>query len=145
MSNIASRPRRAVASLRRRGRTQLRRLSTAVREGEATGLARQVRAANLTFLDEQALVDLWLRARDVDRRGIPGVIVEAGCALGGSAVVLAAAKRPERPLHVFDVFGQIPPPGERDGDDVHERYRTIAEGRAEGHGGETYYGYLPDL
>ena len=39
----------------------------------------------------------------------------------------------------------IPPPGERDGADVHERYATIAGGASEGIGGETYYGYRDDL
>jgi O-methyltransferase len=39
----------------------------------------------------------------------------------------------------------IPPPGDADPPAVHERYRTIAEGRSEGIGGDTYYGYLDDL
>jgi hypothetical protein len=46
---------------------------------------------------------------------------------------------------VYDVFGLIPPPGERDGADVHDRYETIVSGAADGLGGETYYGYRTDL
>ena len=72
-------------------------------------------------------------------------MIEAGTALGGSAIVMAAAKAPERPMKVYDVFGMIPAPGEQDGDDVHERYATIAAGDARGVGGETYYGYRDDL
>ena len=34
-------------------------------------------------------------------------------------------------MKVYDVFGMIPPPGERDGADVHERYEKIAGGRRE--------------
>ena len=48
-------------------------------------------------------------------------------------------------MKVYDVFGMIPPPGERDGEDVHRRYATIVEGRSKGIGGETYYGYRDEL
>jgi hypothetical protein len=48
-------------------------------------------------------------------------------------------------MKVYDVFAMIPPPTERDGPDVHARYRKIARGKAKGPGGETYYGYRDDL
>ena len=48
-------------------------------------------------------------------------------------------------MKVFDVFGMIPPPDEKDGEDVHERYATIVSGGATGIGGDTYYGYRDDL
>ena len=100
----------------------------------------------LTFLERMALKDLSKLVLHMDRQDIPGAIVEAGCALGGSAIVLAAAKKPERPLYVYDVFGMIPPPSEKDDADVHERYETIASGKAVGHGeGDTYYGYVENL
>ena len=83
--------------------------------------------------------------RDAGENGVPGLVIEAGTARGGSAIVLAAAKERERPMKVYDVFGMIPPPGEQDGADVHERYATIASGEARGVGGDTYYGYRDDL
>jgi O-methyltransferase len=43
------------------------------------------------------------------------------------------------------VFGMIPPPGDQDPAEVHERYALIASGASEGIGGETYYGYRGDL
>ena len=104
-----------------------------------------VRASKLTYLPVGALNDLFEAARRADADGRPGILLEAGCALGGSAVVLATAKQPERPLHVHDVFGMIPPPGEQDGADIHERYQKISSGRAAGIGGEKYYGYEADL
>jgi hypothetical protein len=58
---------------------------------------------------------------------------------------MAAAKAPARPMKVYDVFGMIPAPSERDGADVHRRYETIAGGEAKGVGGDTYYGYRDDL
>ena len=48
-------------------------------------------------------------------------------------------------MKVYDVFGMIPAPTERDGADVHRRYEKIAGGDARGVGGETYYGYRDDL
>jgi len=48
-------------------------------------------------------------------------------------------------MTVHDVFGQIPPPGQRDGADVHARYEEIASGRATGFDGDQYYGYMGDL
>jgi hypothetical protein len=104
-----------------------------------------VRGERLTYLKAGMLEDLAGCVLRLERDGVAGVVVEAGTALGGSAIVLAAAKAPERPMKVYDVFGQIPPPSERDGADVHRRYETIAAGAAKGPGGETYYGYRDDL
>ena len=91
------------------------------------------------------LEDLAACVLQIERDGIDGLVIEAGAARGGSAIVLAAAKSPARPMKVYDVFGTIPPPTERDGADVHRRYATITAGEAKGPGGETYYGYRDDL
>lgn len=104
-----------------------------------------VRKRRLTYLPVAALNDLFEAARTADAQGRPGIVLEAGCALGGSAVVLATAKAQERPLHVHDVFGMIPAPTEHDGADIHQRYETIASGKANGIGGNTYYGYESEL
>lgn len=108
-------------------------------------LIRRVRRNRLTFLDCNALLDLRKRAQRLDDDGIDGAILEMGTALGGSAIVLAGSKAAQRPLDVYDVFGMIPPPSQKDGADVLERYDLIKAGRAEGFGGDTYYGYEPDL
>jgi predicted O-methyltransferase YrrM len=105
----------------------------------------QARAEHLTYLRPDNLRELAAMVIDADRGALPGLVLEAGTALGGSAIVMAAAKAPERPMKVYDVFGMIPPPSERDGPDVHERYATIAGGAATGVGGDTYYGYRSDL
>jgi len=105
----------------------------------------EVRKLKLTYLPVGALNDLYEAAVAADETGRPGVFLEAGCALGGSAMVLTQAKAPVRPLYIYDVFGMIPPPTERDGPDVHRRYEAIAAGDARGVGGETYYGYRADL
>ena len=104
-----------------------------------------VREERLTYLTAGMLEDLAASVTALERDGVAGVIVEAGTARGGSAIVLAAAKSRERPMKVYDVFDMIPPPSERDGADVHRRYEKIVAGAARGPGGETYYGYRDDL
>lgn len=115
------------------------------RDPVGAAMADKVRSERLTFLEHGALMDLWTRMKQIEEAGLEGSVMEAGCALGGSAIMLAAAKNAKRPMEVFDVFGMIPEPSDRDGEDVHERYRVIAEGRADGFAGDTYYGYIADL
>ena len=105
----------------------------------------RVRRERLTYLKDENLRELAAMVIDADRGALPGLVIEAGTALGGSAIVMAAAKARERPMKVYDVFGTIPPPGSRDGPDVHRRFATIAAGEARGVGGDTYYGYRDDL
>jgi asparagine synthase (glutamine-hydrolysing) len=104
-----------------------------------------VREEKLTYLSSDNLAVLASVVTEADHSGLPGLVVEAGTALGGSAIVLAAAKRPDRPMKVYDVFGMIPEPSAADGTDVHERYEKIRSGQARGVGGEDYYGYREDL
>ena len=103
----------------------------------------RVRAERLTYLSADNLRDLATTVLAAD--SLPGVILEAGTALGGSAVVLCAAKTPKRPLKLYDVFGMIPPPSDRDGADVHGRYAAISAGVSTGIKGDVYYGYHEDL
>lgn len=105
----------------------------------------KVRAEHLTYLGVPELTVLARQAIDADLAGREGLIVEAGAALGGASIVIAAAKRADRPMKVYDVFGQIPPPTEADGPDVHARYQKIVGGEAKGIAGDTYYGYRDDL
>lgn len=111
----------------------------------ADPIVAEVRLRNLSYLSLPALNDLWHAARSVEDAGREGVIIEAGCALGGSAIVMATAKRHDRPMYVYDVFGMIPPPSVADGEDVQDRYETIRKGEAKGLHGDPYYGYEDDL
>ena len=101
----------------------------------------QVREQRLTYLPVAALNDLYEAALAADTQDRAGVFLEAGCALGGSAMVITQAKAPGRPLYIYDVFGMIPPPTDEDGPDIHERYEKIKSGQAAGIGGDPYYGY----
>jgi predicted O-methyltransferase YrrM len=108
-------------------------------------LIARVRERKLTYLSEQRLAALVTTCRAIEQRELPGLFLEAGCALGGSTILLASVKRRERVLQVYDVFGMIPPPTADDTPDVHERYRKIAEGRSSGIDGDRYYGYIDNL
>lgn len=110
----------------------------------ATTLMR-VRRERLTYLTLPVLLELQHAAAQVEKADVPGIFIEAGCALGGSAIVLAATKNPQRPMRVYDVFGMIPPPSANDGPDALLRYQCIATGQSAGIGGDLYYGYQSDL
>ena len=104
-----------------------------------------VRNDKLSYLSKGALADLYERVSVIEKKGLPGVIIEAGCALGGSAIVMAVAKSASRPMFIYDVFGMIPPPTENDGEDVQQRYNEILDGNSKGIRGDNYYGYENDL
>jgi asparagine synthase (glutamine-hydrolysing) len=106
---------------------------------------KQVEKRKLTYLERAALLWLAEQVRIIEHDNIPGAIVETGCALGGSSIVIATLKKRERRFEVYDVFGQIPPPSEKDGADVQARYEIIASGKSSGIGDDPYYGYDRDL
>lgn len=112
---------------------------------EAYAVISRVRREKLTYLEPLALMDIYKRMQQVEREHRIGVVVEAGCALGGSSLVIAVAKGKGRPFQIFDTFETIPPPSEQDGEDAHARYEIISSGQAIGIKGETYYGYQKDL
>lgn len=115
------------------------------RSPRAASAIERVQAENLTGLELPALLDLaeaMLAAEDEQR---PGSVIEAGTAYGGAAIVLAAAKSPERPLVLYDVFGPFPAPGAKDPEEAHTRHAVIAGGAAEWPGGRPFYSYVDDL
>lgn len=112
---------------------------------EDAALVRQVIDRNLTYLKPERLHNLVRICRGVRESRVEGVFIEAGCALGGSTVLLSRLKPPEATLRVYDVFATIPPPTEDDGSDVHERYAAILRGESRGINGDPYYGYERDL
>lgn len=97
-------------------------------------IVRSVRAESLTYLDAAALCDLLEQVKATEHNGRSGMLIEAGCALGGSAIVVATAKAQARPFYVYDVFGMIPAPSAQDGADVHARYKVIQQGQSAGIG-----------
>ena len=105
----------------------------------------KIKKESLTYLSYPRLASILDCIRTAEEQKIPGDLIEAGCALGGSATLISRIKSANRPFRIYDVFGMIPPPSENDDDDVHERYEVIRNGESEGIGGNRYYGYEPDL
>lgn len=114
-------------------------------EGGDRELIARIRERNLTYLSEAKLAKLAAAVHAIEAASLEGVIVEAGCALGGSSILLATLKDADRPLWIYDVFGMIPSPTAEDTEDVHARYRTIVEGKSKGIGNDRYYGYEENL
>lgn len=103
----------------------------------------QVRAEQLSYTTEPQLHQLL---NVVQRTASSGaLIIEAGCARGGSAILMCATKSADRPMRVYDMFEMIPPPSEHDGDDMKARYQEILAGKAVGIDGGRYYLYEDDM
>ena len=115
-------------------------LSSGARE-----LISKIRKMRLTYLSVSKLYHIIEICNDLKTKNKTGLFIEAGCALGGSAVLIAKQKPTNASLNVYDVFGMIPPPTEEDPKEVHERYRIISEGKSAGIKGDQYYGYEADL
>ena len=108
-------------------------------------MIRHVLRQGWTYLDEAALYEVAQQIVKLEGTQQSGILIEAGCALGGSALVIAQAKARQRPFYLYDAFGMIPPPSTHDEADAHQRYAEIAAGRAQGINGQAYYGYESNL
>jgi O-methyltransferase len=131
--------------IRRLAESGRRYLERRRRERRLSDVARGVRERRLTYLSPVRLRTLERCIERIEAEGVNGDIIEAGIALGGSALLLAKLMGPGRTFHGYDVFSTIPAPSGRDPDESHERYATIASGTSEGIGGDMYYGYRDDL
>jgi predicted O-methyltransferase YrrM len=105
----------------------------------------EIRAANLSYCGPPKLENLAEAGQLVRTAGVEGRWIEAGVALGGSAILMARMKPATTQLDLYDVYGMIPPPGNHDGEDAHRRYVEIRSGTSAGLGGDTYYGYVDNL
>ena len=108
-------------------------------------MIRHVLRQGWTYLDEPALYEVAQQIGKLEGTQQSGILIEAGCALGGSALVIAQAKARQRPFYLYDAFGLIPPPSARDEIDAHQRFAEIAAGRSSGINGQAYYGYESNL
>lgn len=108
-------------------------------------IIKKIRREKLTYLSSQKLASLATTCHAIEKANLPGIFIEAGCALGGSSILIASLKRAERPFFIYDVFGMIPAPTAEDPQDVHNRYKVISGGESQGIGGDKYYGYQENL
>lgn len=107
---------------------------------------RHLRSKGLTYCGRPGKLDtLYRLAASVEAKGVPGVFIEAGVAMGGSACVLAKTKRPQRELVLFDVFELLPPPSAKDGPAAQKVYEGFLQGQATTPTDANYIAHAEDL
>jgi hypothetical protein len=84
-------------------------------------------------------------ARQVEAARVPGIFLEAGVAMGGSAIVIAKTKSRERELRLYDVFEMLPPPSASDDPRSHAVYQEFVDGKASGPVDRNYVAHAKDL
>ena len=112
---------------------------------DVNAVLKLVRREKLTYLSPAKLGVLVAACRTALASDESGQVIEAGSAMGGSAILLACVKDPGIALDLYDTFDGIPEPGPGDGDDARQRFDEIASGSSTGIRGDTYYGYVTDL
>jgi O-methyltransferase len=95
------------------------------------------RTDRYTLVPARNRVTLYREAEQVLSREVPGAFVEVGVHRGGSAAILAHLihDRPDRALHLFDRWGDLPDPTPEDGaqwtlyrrDAISEKLRALQE------------------
>jgi O-methyltransferase len=109
-----------------------------------SSVSRQVLKERLTYLAIPKFERLENALKETQH--LKGDLIEFGIALGGSAIVMAQAAKPDRRFIGFDVFAMIPEPtSDKDDEKSKKRYETIKSGKSSGIDGDTYYGYQEDL
>jgi hypothetical protein len=83
--------------------------------------------------------------KKVEADGIPGIMLEAGVAMGGSAIVIAKTKAPARELRLFDVFEMLPPPSANDDARSQEVYKNFVAGNVTTMVDRNYVAHAGDL
>jgi Macrocin-O-methyltransferase (TylF) len=118
-------------------------LKLVILEPRLAWLAWQLKSSKRTFLSWSKLLSITqsfhrLRKRWPHR---PLQVSEFGVGRGGSATLLGwLVGRYGGNLALYDVFGQIPPPTQVDGESARQRYEKIKHRE-----GQDYYGNIPDL
>jgi asparagine synthase (glutamine-hydrolysing) len=105
-----------------------------------------LRSNELTYCRHQGKLEtLHMAVRAVEAAKVPGIFVEAGVAMGGSAIVIAKTKAPSRELRLYDVFEMLPPPSENDDPKSHEIYREFVTGNVTSALDRNYVEHASDL
>jgi len=123
----------------------LRKIKRIIAFDNVDDIARKVSHQKLTYLSHKALLLLGNTVKKIEKNNIEGSIIETGCALGGSSILIGKLKNKNRQFNVYDSFEMMPEPTENDGEDVHYRFDVIKKGVSKGISGNKYYGYEKDL
>lgn len=115
-------------------------------EAKISKISHKVKQNNLTYLSPQKIINLEKCLEDLKNNSVSGIFLEAGIALGGSAIVIASLMPESGSFRGYDVFEMIPPPSDKDDEKSKERYKVIKSGQSKGISGKgLYYGYIENL
>ena len=105
-----------------------------------------LRSNALTYCSRPGKLEVVHEAvKSVEAQGIAGIMVEAGVAMGGSAIVIAKTKARERELRLYDVFAMLPPPAANDDSKSHQVYRNFVAGNVSAPVDRNYVSHATDL
>ncbi len=99
----------------------LDRVNIALLDDDVLDRIDKISLKSLSFVPKRRLVSIATAVARVEKKRVPGIFAEAGCARGGAAGLIAHLMRQDRTLHLYDVFEKIPPPDAVDG----ERARAL--------------------
>lgn len=114
-------------------------------EKKISQVARKVRRNHLTYLSCEKIHNIEECLKETKNNSVSGIFIEAGIALGGSAIIIASLMPEKSYFHGYDVFKMIPPPSEEDDEKSKARYEVIKSGNSKGIGENIYYGYIENL
>ncbi|CAM5515015.1 TylF/MycF/NovP-related O-methyltransferase [Streptomyces fumanus] len=105
-----------------------------------------LRSNSLTFSGRPGKLEVVhdMAAR-VESAGVPGIFLEAGVAMGGSAIVIAQTKAADRPLRLYDVFAMMPAPGDQDDAKSHADHQALLNQVIEREQDRIYHQHVDDL
>ena len=107
---------------------------------------RFLRANALTYCGRPGKLEVVHEAaKRVEAAHVPGIFLEAGVAMGGSAIVIAKTKARSRELRLYDVFEMLPPPAENDDSKSHAVYKDFLAGKVTGAVDRNYVANASDL
>jgi len=105
-----------------------------------------LRANALTYCAREGKLEVVHEAvKYVEANGVPGLMLEAGVAMGGSAIIIAKAKKAHFALRLYDVFEMLPPPSVSDDPQSHDVYGKLLAGNVTGATDRTYVAHANDL
>ncbi len=109
-------------------------------------ISRNIKQKNLTYLSCEKIINIEECLQDLKQNSVSGICLEAGIALGGSAIIIASLMPENANFHGYDVFEMIPPPSDQDDEKSKARYEIIKNGESKGiNGKDIYYGYIENL
>lgn len=105
-----------------------------------------LRTKGLTFCGRSGKLEtLYKLTATLERESVPGLFLEAGVAMGGSASVIAKVKAPDRELRLYDLFALLPPPSARDGAGARQAYERFLAGKITSLTDAAYLAHAKDL